>query len=172
MQVSNRQERWLCVYRAVQGIVAWIEREVMPWGEFSNWLHCVSSAVDSDLLFASKGSSTGASGGPGMRRRRMSLITLCDVLSPDWDCECNTFAVLRAEPLECVMWEQWLTVRCEKPLLTCKPKQVCYNSIHCGWSKSCMERERDWGCHLISESWCYIRCPKPSNSHPHTGTRL
>lgn len=31
-----------------------------------------------NTCFASKGSSTSVSGGPGMRRRRMILITLCD----------------------------------------------------------------------------------------------
>lgn len=55
---------------------------------------CVSSAVVSaqvnvasfvclNACFASKGSSTSAFGGPGMRRRKMTLITLCDALSLD-----------------------------------------------------------------------------------------
>jgi len=55
---------------------------------------CVSSAVASaqikvasfvclNTCFALKGSSTSASGGPGTRKKRMILITLCDALSLD-----------------------------------------------------------------------------------------
>lgn len=43
----------------------------------------VAACMCLNTCFASKGSSTSASGGPGMRRRRMILITLCDALSLD-----------------------------------------------------------------------------------------
>lgn len=61
--------------------------------KLSDWLqayfqdYCLSAGKCGLLsvikYFTSKGSSTSASGGPGTRKRRMILITLCDALSLD-----------------------------------------------------------------------------------------
>lgn len=63
-------------------------------------------------------------------------------------------------PLECVMWEKWLTIRCKKPLLTCKPKQVCSNSIHYLLVKIL------YGKNMIEAATWFLSLGVPSDSAP------
>lgn len=99
--------------------------------------------------FASKGSSMSASGGPGMRRRRMILITLCGVLSLDWDCKCNTSCVIG--------WnhrKEWCgnsgVHRSQRNVFSSELKQVCSGIRHC-LMLYFLIGVYNWGCHLIAE---------------------